>query len=166
MGDSSISEADRIVEPDESRKRGVLTEHDRRFLRDVEANGVREGMSDGAKRQKRKKIRDRFKNAILDLQYILLTDDRDFGNIFPGENISSLDKELLYANLLGVAYHSSRNVAGINDVFSNIEVLLSNDISREYSKRYGLLAPPENIQIEVTTPDPDDCEYAPSMIDG
>ena len=146
----------RIVEPDVDRERGILTPHDRAFLNPETADGVREDMSDTAVRQKRHKIRNRFRNALVDIQYLLFLEDDDLGRLFPADEWERYELDIVQRAVLAAVYHMIRAEADREVIFDTLEDMVANDVIREYADKHGVYAPVE-VGVEVDVPPPEEC---------
>lgn len=146
----------RIVEPDVDRERGILTPHDRAFLHPETADGVREDMSDTAVRQKRHKIRNRFRNALIDIQYLLFLEDDDLSRLFPSDEWDVVDRRIIHGAVLAAVYHMIRAEADREEIFDTLEDMVANDVIRDYADKHGVYAPVE-VGVEVDVPPPEEC---------
>jgi len=146
----------RIVEPDVDRERGILTPHDRAFLYPETADGVREDMSDTAVRQKRHKIRNRFRNALIDIQYLLFLEDDDLSRLFPSDEWDVVDRRIIHGAVLAAVYHMIRAEADREEIFDTLEDMVANDVIRDYADKHGVYAPVE-VGVEVDVPPPEEC---------
>jgi len=146
----------RIVEPDVDRERGILTPHDRGFLHPETADGVREDMSDTAVRQKRHKIRNRFRNALIDIQYLLFLEDDDLSRLFPSDEWDVVDRRIIHGAVLAAVYHMIRAEADREEIFDTLEDMVANDVIRDYADKHGVYAPVE-VGVEVDVPPPEEC---------
>jgi len=145
-----------IVDPDPERERGVLTPHDRSFLRAFDSDeGVREEMSKTAERQKRHKIRQRFRNALLDLQYMLLLDSEDMNRVF-GEEFGDHDREKIERIVFEAIYHFIRTDSDRDRVFGLLDEKVMHDIVGERAREHGVYTP-VTIEREVDIPPVDEC---------
>ena len=145
----------RIVDPDADRDRGILTPHDRSFLLAAEDEGVRAEMSDTAVRQKRHKIRNRFRNALIDIQYLLLLED-DLSRLFPADEWDGYELGIVHGAVLAAVYHMIRADADREAIFDILEEIVANDVIREYADKHGVYAPVE-VGVEVTVPPVEEC---------
>lgn len=152
--DEEIEPENVILEPDIDRDRGILTPHDRAFLLADDGEGVREGMSDSAVRQKRHKIRNRFQNALVDIQYLLKLRETDVERFYSGDDWDSQDTGVLYHGLNAAMYHLTAIRDGREAVFDTVQNIAANDILREYAEEHGVFAPVEIItDIDVRPPE-------------
>jgi len=146
----------RIVDPEPDRERGILTPHDRSFLRAGEGEGGRADMSDTAVRQKRHKIRNRFRNALIDIQYLLLVGDADLTNLFPNEEWADYELELVHGSVLAAVYHMIRAENSREWVIESLGEMLVNDVIREYAEGHGVYAPAE-FDGSIDVPPAEEC---------
>ena len=146
----------RIVDPDADRERGILTPHDRSFLLAGEDKGVRADMSDTAVRQKRHKIRNRFRNALIDIQYLLLLEDDDLTQLFPADEWDGYELGIVHGAVLTAVYHMIRADADREVIFDTLEDMVANDVIREYADENGVFAPVE-VGVEVDVPPVEEC---------
>ena len=146
----------RIIDPDPDRERGVLTPHDRAFLRAAPGEGVREEMSDTAIRQKRHKIRQRFRNALIDIQYLLLLEGVDLSQLFPSDEWDEYERGIVYGAVFAAVYHMMRAEDGREPIIENFEDMVANDVIREYAEDHGVFAPVE-VNVEIDVPPLDEC---------
>ncbi len=146
----------RIVEPDLDRERGILTPHDRAFLNPETADTVREDMSDSAVRQKRHKIRNRFRNALADIQYLLFLEDDDLSRLFPSDEWNDYELSIVHGSMLAAVYHMIRAEADREEIFDTLEEIVANDVIREYADKHGVYAPVE-VGVEVDVPPLEEC---------
>ena len=147
----------RIVEPDVDRERGILTPHDRAFLYPETADGVREDMSDTAVRQKRHKIRNRFRNALIDIQYLLFLEDDDLSRLFPSDEWDVVDRRIIHGAVLASVYHMIRAEADREEIFNTLEAVVANDVIREYAEKHGVYAPEGEVGVEIGVPPVEEC---------
>ena len=152
----------RIVDPDTDRDRGVLTPHDRAFLLAAEGKGVREDMSDTAVRQKRHKIRNRFRNALIDIQYLLLLEDEDLTRLFPSGEWDVDELGIVHGAMLAAVYHMIRAESEREEVTNILGEIIVNDVTREYAEEHGVYAPLHG-GIQFNFPSPEDCEPLDSL---
>lgn len=155
-GNNNQNTGTRIVEPDVDRERGILTPHDRSFLYPETADSVQEDMSDTAVRQKRHKIRNRFRNALIDIQYLLFLEDDDLGRLFPSNKWERYELDIVQRAVLAAVYHMIRAEADREVVFDTLEDMAANDVIREYADKHGVYAPVE-ISVEVDVPPVEEC---------
>lgn len=153
-GNANRDSDTRIVDPDADRDRGILTPHDRSFL--LAAEGVRGEMSDSAVRQKRHKIRNRFRNALIDIQYILLLEDDDLSRLFPTDEWDDYELGIVHGAVLAAVYHMIRTDADREAIFDTLEEIVANDVIREYADNHGVYAPAE-VGVEVNVPPVEEC---------
>jgi len=146
----------RIVDPDADRERGILTPHDRSFLLAGGDKGVRADMSDTAVRQKRHKIRNRFRNALIDIQYLLLLEDDDLTQLFPSDEWDGYELGIVHGAVLTAVYHMIRADADREVIFETLEDMVANDVIREYADEHGVFAPVE-VGVEVDVPPVEEC---------
>jgi len=146
----------RIVDPDPGRERGILTAHDRAFLLAGEDEGVREEMSDTAVRQKRHKIRNRYRNALVDIQYLLELEDEDLTQLFPSDEWDDYELGIVHGAVLAAVYHMIRAEADREVIFENLEEIVANDVIREYADKHGVYAPVE-VDVAVDVPPIEEC---------
>lgn len=145
-----------IVDPDPERERGVLTPHDRSFLRAFDSDeGVREEMSKTAERQKRHKIRQRFRNALLDLQYMLLLDGEDMSRVF-GDEFGDHDREKVERIVFEAIYHFIRSQSDRERFFGLLDEQIKREITRERAIEHHVYTP-VTIEREVDIPPVDEC---------
>lgn len=154
----------RIIDPNPDRERGILTAHDRAFLRAAPGEGVREDMSDTAIRQKRHKIRNRFRNALIDVQYLLLLESVDMGRLFPSDEWDKVDRGIVYGALLAAVYHLLRTEQEREEIFDTLGVILKNEVIREYAEDYGVF-PNQGITLSVDVPEPDECPEVEALLE-
>ena len=155
-GNANRDSDTRIVDPDADRDRGILTPHDRAFLLAAEGEGVRDEMSDSAVRQKRHKIRNRFRNALIDIQYLLLLEDDDLSRLFPSDEWGVVDRRIIHGAVLAAVYHMIRAEADREEIFDTLEEIVANDVIREYADKHGVYAPVE-VGVEVDVPPLEEC---------
>jgi len=146
----------RIIDPDPARERGILTPHDRAFLRAGPGEGVREEMSDTAIRQKRHKIRNRFRNALIDVQYLLMLEGVDLTQLFPSDEWDEYELGIVHGAVFAAVYHMMRAESDREPIIQNFEDMVENDVIREYAEKHGVY-PPEGVEVSVDVPEPDDC---------
>ena len=156
-GNANRDSDTRIVEPDVDRKRGILTPHDRAFLHPETADGVREDMSDTAVRQKRHKIRNRFRNALVDIQYLLFLEDDDLSRLFPSDDWDDYELEIAHGAVLAAVYHMIRADTDREGIFDTLEEIVANDIIREYADKHGVYVPRDQLGIAVEVPPVEEC---------
>ena len=154
MSDNAEGTAGSIVDFDEERERGILTPHDRAFL--LDEDGVREDMTDNAIRQKRYAIRQRFKNAVVDIQYLLLLDDDDVSRLFDGDELDEYEVREVHGSLMAAVYHLIRAEADREDILAMLNVLVANDVTREYAEEHGVYPPVEDA-IAFDVPPVEEC---------
>jgi hypothetical protein len=147
----------RIVDPDAGRDRGILTPHDRSFLLAAEGEGVRAEMSDTAIRQKRHKIRNRFRNALIDIQYLLLLEDDDLTRLFPADEWNDYELGIVHGALLAAVYHMVRAESEREEVMDILGEIIVNDVIREYAEKHGVYAPLHG-GVKFNFPAPEGCE--------
>lgn len=145
----------RIVDPDAERERGILTPHDRAFLRTEPGEGVREDMSDTAVRQKRHKIRNRFRNALIDIQYLLLLEQEDLTKLFPSDEVDGYELDIIHGAVLGAVYHMIRAESDREAALKHFGSMVENDIIREYAENHGVYA--AGIELTLQLPPVDEC---------
>jgi hypothetical protein len=155
-GNANRDSDTRIVDPDAERERGILTPHDRAFLLAGEGEGVREGMSDTAVRQKRHKIRNRYRNALIDIQYLLLVEDDDLSRLFPSDEWDVVDRRIIHGAVLAAVYNMIRAEADREEIFDTLEEIVANDVIREYADKHDVYAPVE-VGVEVDVPPLEEC---------
>jgi len=148
-GNANRDSDTRIVEPDVDRERGILTPHDRAFLYPETAEGVREGMSDTAVRQKRHKIRNRFRNALVDIQYLLYLEQEDLTQLFPSDEWDDYERRIVHNAVLAAVYHMIRAEDDREEIFDTLEEIVANDVVREYAEKHGVYAPQVSIALEA-----------------
>lgn len=161
-GNANRDSDTRIVDPDADRDRGILTPHDRAFLLAAEGEGVRDEMSDSAVRQKRHQIRNRFRNALIDIQYLLLLEDDDLSRLFPADEWDDYELEIVHGAVLAAVYHMIRAESEREEVTNILGEVLVNDVIREYAEEHGVY-PPLHGGIEFNFPAPEDCESLESL---
>ncbi|MDL0123526.1 hypothetical protein, partial [Halobacterium salinarum] len=120
------------------------------------ADGVREDMSDTAVRQKRHKIRNRFRNALIDIQYLLFLEDDDLSRLFPSDEWDVVDRRIIHGAVLAAVYHMIRAEADREEIFDTLEDMVANDVIRDYADKHGVYAPVE-VGVEVDVPPPEEC---------
>ncbi|MWV41191.1 hypothetical protein [Natrialba sp. INN-245] len=147
----------RIVDHNPERERGILTAHDRAFLLAGEDEGVREDMSDTAVRQKRHKIRNRFRNALVDIQYLLELEDEDLSRLFPSDEWDVVDRRIIHGAVLASVYHMIRAEADREEIFNTLEAVVANDVIREYAEKHGVYAPEGEVGVEIGVPPVEEC---------
>jgi len=152
----------RIIDPDADRERGILTPHDRAFLLAEPGEGVRVDMSDTAVRQKRHKIRNRFRNALIDIQYLLLLEQEDLTRLFPSDEWNDYEIDIVHGAVLAAVYHMIRAESGRDTVTNILGEILVNDVIREYAEEHGVYAPLHG-GIKFNFPSPEDCESLDSL---
>lgn len=152
----------RIVDPDADRERGILTPHDRAFLLAEPGEGVRADMSDTAVRQKRHKIRNRFRNALIDIQYLLRLEQEDLTRLFPSDEWDSYELDIVHGAVLAAVYHMIRAESDRDTVTNILGEIIVNDVIREYAEEHGVYAPLHG-GIKFNFPSPDDCESLDSL---
>jgi len=152
----------RIVDPDADRERGILTPHDRAFLLAESEEGVRTDMSDTAVRQKRHKIRNRFCNALIDIQYLLRLEQEDLTRLFPSDEWNDYEIDIVHGAVLAAVYHMIRAESGRDTVTNILGEILVNDVIREYAEDHGVYAPLHG-GIKFNFPSPEDCESLDSL---
>jgi len=147
----------RIVDHNPQRERGILTPHDRAFLLADEGEDVREGMEPGgnAERQKRHKIRNRFRNALVDIQYLLLLEDEDLSLLFPSDRFDGYERGIVHGSVLAAVYNMIRADTDREEVLNILGELVANDIVREYAEEHGVYA--SNVSVEVDVPPAEEC---------
>jgi hypothetical protein len=155
-GNANRDSATRIVDPDADRDRGVLTPHDRSFLLAEPGKGVRAEMSETAVRQKRHKIRNRFRNALVDIQYLLLLEDADLGGLFPADKWDADELGIVHGAVLAAVYHMIRAESEREEVTNILAEIIANDVIREYAEKHGVYAPLHGMKFNF--PAPEDCE--------
>lgn len=156
-GNANRDSDTRIVDPDADRDRGILTPHDRAFLLAAEGEGVRDEMSDSAVRQKRHKIRNRFRNALIDIQYLLLLEEDDLSRLFPADEWDVVDRQIVHGAVLAAVYHMIRAESEREEVTNILGEVIVNDVIREYAEEHGVYAPLHG-GVEFNFPSPEDCE--------
>ena len=157
MGSNENRDSDtRIVDRDPDRERGILTPHDRAFLLAEPGEGVREEMSDTAVRQKRHKIRNRFRNALVDIQYLLLLEQEDLTHLFPSEDWNDYELDIVRGAVLAAVYHMIRAEADREEIFDTLEEMVANDVVREYAEKHGVYAPVD-VDVTVDVPPVEEC---------
>lgn len=145
-----------IVDHDPERERGVLTPHDRSFLRAFDSDeGVREEMSKTAERQKRHKIRQRFRNALLDLQYMLLLDSEDMNRVF-GDEFGDHDQEKIERIVFEAIYHFIRGDSDRNRFFQLLDGKIKHDIVGDRAREHGVYTP-VRIERDIDIPPVEEC---------
>ena len=155
-GNANRDSATRIVDPDADRDRGVLTPHDRSFLLADPGEGVRAEMSETAVRQKRHKIRNRFRNALVDIQYLLLLEDADLSGLFPADEWDADELGIVHGAVLAAVYHMIRAESEREEVTNILAEIIANDVIREYAEKHGVYAPLHGMKFNF--PAPEDCE--------
>lgn len=157
-GNSASESNSRIVtrEPNPDRDRGILTSHDRSFLLAAGDEGVRANMSDTATRQKRHKIRNRFRNGLIDMQYLLLLENDDFRNLFPSDKLEGYDLGIVHGSVLTAVYHMIRADGDREDIFETLRHIITNDVIREYADKHGVYAPAK-VKVEIDSPSVEEC---------
>lgn len=145
----------RIIDPEPERERGILTAHDRAFLRADPGEGVREEMSDTAIRQKRHKIRNRFRNALIDVQYLLEVEGADLTQLFPSDEWDDYELEIVHGAVLAAVYHMIRAESDREPIIENFASMVENDIIREYAEKHGVFAAGTELTLEL--PPVDEC---------
>ena len=156
-GNANRDSDTRIVDPDADRDRGILTPHDRSFLLAAEGEGVRDEMSDSAVRQKRHKIRNRFRNALIDIQYLLLLEDDDLSRLVPADEWDDYELGIVHGAVLAAVYHMIRADADREEVTNILAEIIVNDVVREYAEKHGVYAPLHG-GVAFNFPSPEDCE--------
>ncbi|SDY98424.1 hypothetical protein SAMN05216564_1246 [Halopenitus persicus] len=158
-GNANRDSDTRIVDPDADRDRGILTPHDRSFLlaAEGEGEGVRDEMSDSAVRQKRHKIRNRFRNALIDIQYLLLLEDGDLSRLFPADEWDDYELGIVHGAVLAAVYHMIRAEADREEIFNTLEAVVANDVIREYAEKHGVYAPEGEVGVEIGIPPVEEC---------
>ena len=156
-GNANRDSDTRIVDPDADRDRGVLTPHDRSFLLAEPGEGVRAEMSDTAVRQKRHSIRNRFRNALVDIQYLLLLEDPDLGGLFPADEWDTDELGIVHGAVLAAVYHMIRAESEREEVTNILAEMIANDVIREYAEKHGVYAPLHG-GMKFNFPSPEDCE--------
>lgn len=147
-----------VYEPGPDRGRGILTTHDRRFLLDTDGTGVREGMGSEATRQKRYKIRNRFKNAILDMQYLSLVPG-GVEDVFFEERWESLDdyeKRVVQGGFAFSFYLVCREMMDWEQFIGTLEGFAEIDLRQDYSDD-NVYVPEGSVNLELSAPTPDEC---------
>jgi hypothetical protein len=152
----------RIVDPDADRERGILTPHDRAFLLAEPGEGVRADMSDTAVRQKRHKIRNRFRNALIDIQYLLRLEQEDLTRLFPSDEWNDYELDIVHGAVLAAVYHMTRAESDRETVTNILGEIIVNDVIREYAEEHGVYAPLHG-GIKFNFPSPEDCESLDSL---
>ena len=152
----------RIVDPDAERERGILTPHDRAFLLAESGEGVRADMSDTAVRQKRHKIRNRFRNALIDIQYLLLLEQEDLTKLFPSDEWNDYELDIVHGAVLAAVYHMIRAESDRDTVTNILGEIIVNDVIREYAEEHGVYAPLHG-GMKFNFPPPEDCESLGSL---
>jgi hypothetical protein len=139
-----------------NRKRGIITEDDRSFL----AEGLPKKSDDAPDKQtirdKRYRIRERVKNALLDFNYLVNISDEDREKVFEylvdegGPTLQSIF-EFLYLGItdLGEDTEESLELDGF------VRVLERSIIEAERRERNYIANVSVNIDIERTQPDPE-----------
>ena len=151
-----------IVDPDADRERGILTPHDRAFLLAESEEGVRTDMSDTAVRQKRHKIRNRFRNALIDIQYLLRLEQEDLTRLFPSDEWNDYELDIVHGAVLAAVYHMIRAESSRDTVTNILGEIIVNDVIREYAEEHGVYAPLHG-GIKFNFPSPEDCESLDSL---
>ena len=163
MGSNANQKSDtRIVDPDADRERGILTPHDRAFLLAESEEGVRTDMSDTAVRQKRHKIRNRFRNALIDIQYLLRLEQEDLTRLFPSDEWNDYELDIVHGAVLAAVYHMIRAESSRDTVTNILGEIIVNDVIREYAEEHGVYAPLHG-GIKFNFPSPEDCESLDSL---
>ena len=145
-----------IVEPDSDRSRGVLTPHDRAFLLDQAGEGVRKEMSDNAIRQKRHKIRQRFRDGLIDIQYLyLLLLNDDLAEIFPQDEWGEHDLGSIHGSILAAVFFLITTYSDRDVLVSEMEELLRDDAILEYVEKEKTFAP-VTVDVSINIPDEED----------
>ena len=152
----------RIIDPDTDRERGILTPHDRAFLLTEPGEGIRADTSDTAVRQKRHKIRNRFRNAFIDIQYILRLEQEDLTRLFPSDEWNDYELDIVHGAVLAAVYHMIRAESDQNTVTNILAEIIVNDVIREYAEEHGVYAPLHG-GIKFNFPSPEDCESLDSL---
>jgi len=147
-----------IVDPTPNRERGVLTPHDRAFLRAGADEGVRADMSASAKRQKRHKIRSRFENALIDIQYLLLLEDADLKQLFDGDKWTDEDRARLFGAAQAAVYNLGRTHVDRYVVIDGFEKIVEHDILREHAHADRKFVLPT---VELVVEEPPEDEHLP-----
>jgi hypothetical protein len=127
----------RIVDPDADCERGILTPHDRVFLLAELGEGVRADMNDTAVRQKRHKIRNRFRNALIDIQYLLRLKQEDLTRLFPSDEWNDYELDMVHGAVLAAVYDIIRAESDRDTVTNILGEIIVNDVIREYAKETG-----------------------------
>lgn len=153
-----------IIDPDPERERGILTAHDRAFLRAGPGEGVREEMSDSAIRQKRHKIRNRFRNALIDVQYLLMLEGVDLTQLFPSDEWDKVDRGIVHGAVFAAVYHMMRAERDREPIVRDFEDMVENDVIREYAEKHGVY-PPEGVEVSVDVPEPDECHSLDALLE-
>jgi hypothetical protein len=155
VSDNGIFETE--TEPDPDRQRGILTSHDRRFL--LEDSEVREDMKPEAIRQKRYKIRNRFRNGIADMQYLMRLDG-DVAEIFSEEHWEDWDDFQLgamQASVMTNFFLLARAFEGGRIAFMNfIEHMMELELQEKYAED-RIYLPEGSVELKLDCPDREEC---------
>lgn len=143
----------KLLEDDVDRDGGFLTPHDRRFLLDRTETDVREDMSSNAERQKRYRIRQKTKDAVYDLQYLMYA-DADLDQILDATDQRDVDA----ANAATTAFYMLlANTVGREQLVRKLLDTFLNDTRIKYAMQHGVY-PEIEASVTVDVPDPEDCE--------
>jgi len=147
-----------VYDPDPDRGRGILTPHDRAFLRAAPREGVRKEMepNGSAERQKRHKIRKRFRNALIDIQYLLLIDDVDYARLFPYEDWEEEEIEEVRRSVLVAVFYLAHFQSDSETVFQDIIDTIGAERLDRYVNQHGVV-PEGTIRVEIDNPPLEEC---------
>lgn len=146
---------DVIVDSDPERERGILTPHDRAFLRSDTDEGVREGMSTAAKRQKRHKIRERFQNALIDIQYMLLLETGDLNRVLR-KGFDEEERDRIERTVFSAIYHFIRADSDRDRFFGLLDEKVMDEIVGNRARKHGVYTP-VRIERDIDIPPVDEC---------
>lgn len=142
-------------DPDPDRDRGILTPHDRAFLRADPGEGVRAQMSSNAIRQKRHQIRQRFRDGIADLQYLSSLNEQSVEIIGrSGDDVYQRGVE--HGQALVALFWFYRDSLGRESFIDIFEWMLTEEVIAEYAQEHTVLADVQ-VDVSVDVSPPEEC---------
>jgi len=112
-------------------------------------------MSDTAVRQKRHKIRNRFRNALIDIQFLLLEAD-DLSRLFSSDGWDADELGIVHGAVLAAVYYLTRAQAEREEVTDVLAEIIATNVTRGYTEKHGVYAPLQDIQFNFSAPE--DCD--------
>jgi hypothetical protein len=142
-------------DPDPDRDRGILTPHDRAFLRADPGEGVRADMSNNAIRQKRHGIRQRFKHGIADLGYLTSLEGQSV-ELIRESGDDDYQRGKTHGQALMALLWLFRESFGREFFINQIEYMLAEDVIAEYAQEHTVLADVQ-VDVSVDVSPPEEC---------